>query len=293
MTYTNSSLVSYTKISPCKTVNRNHIIDRITIHCVVGQLSVETIGSCFDHTSAQASSNYGVGVDGRVGMYVEEKDRSWCTSSSANDHRAITIECASDKTSPYAVNDKVYQSLITLVADICKRNGKKKITWLADKDKSINYSPASDEMLMTVHRWFANKSCPGDYLYNRHAEIASKVNALLGNTSVPVTTNTTSNQNSNNTNSSPTKTISASKAAQEKNTTLAGTYIVINAPSGLNCRNGAGQQFSSLCLIPNGTRVQNYGYYTISNGIKWLYIQFTLNGVTYTGFSSIQYLQKT
>ena len=103
MTYTNSSLVSYTKLSPNHSGQRTHSIDRITPHCVVGQCSVETLGNIFLPTSRQASCNYGIGVDGRVGMYVEEKNRSWCSSSSANDQRAVTIECASDTTEPYAI----------------------------------------------------------------------------------------------------------------------------------------------------------------------------------------------
>lgn len=287
MAYTNSPLVSYTKISPNKTVNRNHIIDRVTIHCVVGQCTVETIGSIFAPSSRQASSNYGVGKDGRIGMYCEEKDRSWCTSSGANDHRAVTIEVASDTTHPYAVNDTAYQATINLVADICKRNGKKRITWLADKEKSINYTPAADEMLMTVHRWFAAKACPGDYLYNRHADIAAKVNAILSGSSVPTTTTVT-------TTTKPTATpgkVTATKAAQEKDTSLSGTYIV-TAKDGLNLRNGAGTNFASLCLIPYGTSVKNYGYYTESKKEKWLYIQFTLNGTLYTGFSHSGWLKK-
>lgn len=107
MAYTNSSLVSYTKLSPNHSGQRTHSIDRITPHCVVGQCSVETLGNIFLPTSRQASSNYGIGVDGRVGMYVEEKNRSWCSSSNANDQRAVTIECASDNTEPYAFKDVV------------------------------------------------------------------------------------------------------------------------------------------------------------------------------------------
>ena len=132
----NSTLVSYTKISPNRNSPRNHAIDRISIHCVVGQCSVETLGNIFAPTSREASCNYGIGADGRVGMYVEEKDRSWCTSSGANDHRAVTIECASDTTHPYAVNDKAYATLIKLCVDICKRNGKSKLLWFGDKDKT-------------------------------------------------------------------------------------------------------------------------------------------------------------
>ena len=172
----NSSLIDYTKISPNKTSPRNHVIDTITIHCVVGQCSVETLGNIFLPTSRKASSNYGIGPDGRIGMYVEEKDRSWCSSSSSNDNRAITIECASDTTYPYAINDKVYESLINLCTDVCKRNNIKELKWKADK--SLIGQP--DKQNMTVHRWFSATACPGDYIYNRLGDIADKVNAKLG-----------------------------------------------------------------------------------------------------------------
>lgn len=180
MTYTNSSLVSYTKLSPNHSGLRTHSIDRITPHCVVGQCSVETLGNIFLPTSRQASCNYGIGADGRVGMYVEEKNRSWCSSSNANDQRAVTIECASDTTEPYAFKDVVYQKLITLCVDVCKRNGKSKLLWLGDKDKTLNYAPKSDEIVLTVHRWFANKSCPGSWMYARMGDLAAKVTAQLG-----------------------------------------------------------------------------------------------------------------
>ena len=180
MAYTNSSMVVYTKLSPNHSGQRTHGIDRITPHCVVGQCSVETLGSIFEPTSRQASSNYGIGADGRVGMYVEEKNRSWCSSSKENDQRAVTIECASDTTEPYAFRDVVYQTLIKLCVDICKRNGKKKLLWLGDKDTTLAYTPKADEMVLTVHRWFANKSCPGNWMYARMGDLASKVTAELG-----------------------------------------------------------------------------------------------------------------
>lgn len=180
MVYTNSPLVSYTKLSPNHSGQRTHSIDRITPHCVVGQCSVETLGGIFLPTSRQASCNYGIGADGRVGMYVEEKNRSWCSSSNANDQRAITIECASDTAEPYAFKDVVYQKLIELCTDICKRNGKTKLLWLGDKSKTLNYAPKSDEMVLTVHRWFANKSCPGNWMYAHMGDLAEKVTAALG-----------------------------------------------------------------------------------------------------------------
>lgn len=183
----NSPLVNYTKISPNRTSPRQQKIDTITIHCVAGQCSVETLGNIFEPSSRQASSNYGIGPDGRIGMYVEECDRSWCSSNAANDHRAITIEVASDAKHPYAVKDAAYKSLINLLVDICKRNDIKELKWKGDK--SLIGQP--DKQNMTVHRWFDNKDCPGEYLYSRHAKIAAEVNAQLGATEKVETTTTT------------------------------------------------------------------------------------------------------
>lgn len=173
----NSKLISCTLISPNKNSPRNHKIDTITIHCVVGQCSAERIGEIFKPTSRQASSNYGIGYDGRIGLYVDEADRSWCSSSAANDNRAITIEVASDTKHPYAVNDKAYAALLDLVEDICRRNGIKKLVWSTSKDDRVNHKNGCN---MTVHRDYAAKACPGDYLYERHDAIAAEVNKRLG-----------------------------------------------------------------------------------------------------------------
>ena len=183
MAFTNSSMVAYKKLSPNHSGQRTHSIDRITPHCVVGQCTAEGLGDWFAKSSTKASSNYGIDKDGRVGLYVEEKNRSWCSSSNANDQRAITIECASDTSEPYAFRDVVYQKLIVLCVDICKRNGKKKLLWFGDKDTTLNYSPKADEMVLTVHRWFANKSCPGNWMYARMGDLAEKVTAQLGGSS--------------------------------------------------------------------------------------------------------------
>ena len=179
MGYSNSPLVAFTLLSPNHSGQRTKKIDRISPHCVVGQCSAEGLGDWFHRPSTQASSNYGIDKDGRVGMYVEEKNRSWCTSSNENDQRAVTIECASGKVEPYAMNEVVYDRLIDLCVDICQRNGKKKLLWFGDKDKSLSYQPKEDEMLITVHRWFANKSCPGNWLYARLGDLAAKVTARL------------------------------------------------------------------------------------------------------------------
>ena len=175
----NSPLVSYTRLSPNHSGKRTHAIDRITPHCVVGQVTVQSLGNVFAPASRQASSNYGIGLDGAVGMYVEECNRSWCSSSNANDQRAVTIECASDTTAPYAFRPVVYDRLIELCVDICRRNGKRKLIWIGDKTKALAYTPKSGEMLLTVHRWFANKSCPGDWMYARMGDLAAKVTAQL------------------------------------------------------------------------------------------------------------------
>ena len=172
----NSPLVNYTQISPHRNSPRNKPIDTITIHCLVGQASVEAIGGWFAQATTKASSNYGIGYDGKIGMYCEEKDRSWCTSSGSNDRRAITIEVASDKQHPFAVTDAAYNALLDLVTDICKRNGIKKLVWSENKDDRVNHKNGCN---MTVHMDYANKSCPGQYLYDRHPAIAAEVNKRL------------------------------------------------------------------------------------------------------------------
>ena len=183
----NSRLATVTVLSPNNSGKRTHAIDRITPHCMVGQLSAKKCGELFSHSSYQASSNYGIGTSGEIEMYVPEDKRSWCSSSESNDQRAVTIECASDARHPYAMNAKVYASLVKLCTDICRRNGKTKLLWLGDKSKSLTYKPRDNEMILTVHRWFAQKACPGDWLYSRLGKLASEVTAQLhGDASEPV-----------------------------------------------------------------------------------------------------------
>lgn len=176
----NSSLATYKKISPNRTSPRNHVIDTISIHCAVGQVTAKQLIN-MDHidtsdTANDVSCNYAIGYDGSIALCVEEKDRSWCTSNRANDNRAITIEVASETKPPYKVTAKAYKALINLLVDICQRNGIKELLWKGDK----SLIGQVDKQNMTVHRWFANKSCPGDYLYNLHGQIAAEVNAKLG-----------------------------------------------------------------------------------------------------------------
>lgn len=171
----NSSLVTYKRITNHKTSPRNHKIDTITIHCIVGQWTAKQGCDYFATTTRECSANYVVGKDGSIGLSVEEKDRSWCSSNEDNDNRAITIEVASDTKAPYTVTDVALAALINLCADICKRNGIKELKWKADK----SLIGQVDKQNMTVHRWFAKKSCPGDYLYNLHGYIANEVNKKL------------------------------------------------------------------------------------------------------------------
>ena len=178
----NSPLVCYTRLSPNHSGRRTHAIDTISIHCMAGNLSVETCGAVFAPTSRQASSNYGIGSDGRIALYVDEANRSWCTSSAANDHRAVTIEVANSGGAPdWPVSAKAYAALLDLVTDICKRNGIKRLLW--EGDKSLIGQVGRQNL--TVHRWFAAKACPGDYLYELHGAIAKEVNRRLGETAEP------------------------------------------------------------------------------------------------------------
>lgn len=172
----NSPLATYTRITKNKTSPRNHAIDTITIHCIVGQWTAKQGCDYFATTNRQCSANYVVGKDGSIGLSVDEKDRSWCSSNGTNDNRAITIEVASDTTHPYAVTAKAYAALLDLVTDICKRNGIKKLVWSTNKNDRVNHRNGCN---MTVHRDFANKACPGEYLYSRHGEIAAEVNRRL------------------------------------------------------------------------------------------------------------------
>lgn len=163
----NSGLVVYTKISPHKTSPRTGKIDKITIHHMAGNASIETCGRVFQ--SRRASANYGIGTDGRIAMYVEEKDRAWTSSNTANDDRAVTIEVANCGGAPdWPVSDKAYAALIDLCEDICRRNGIRRLNYTGDKNGNL-----------TMHSFFAATACPGPYLKARFAQIADAVNARL------------------------------------------------------------------------------------------------------------------
>lgn len=276
----NSSLVSYTKLSPNYWTARR-AITRITPHCVVGQCTIETLGNVFATRTRQASSNYGIAKDGRIGMFVPEDKSSWCSSSYDNDTQAVTIEVASDTVAPYRMNEVAYEALVKLCVDICRRNGKKKLLWFSNKNTALSYKLASDEMLLTVHRWFANKACPGNWLMQRLPDLAKRVTAQLSGEQTntqPVTQPT-----------SGVKAVKASGVARKFSKSLAGSYTTTD---NLNMRDDAGTKYSILVTIPKGSTVQCYGYYSLSGVYKWLYVAANVGGVWYTGFVSKAYLTK-
>lgn len=171
----NSSLISYTKISPNRTSPRKKPIRKITIHHMAGNLTVEQCGAVFAPTSRKASSNYGIGTDGRIGMYVEEKDRAWTSSSPDNDNQAVTIEVANNTLGPnWTVSDKAMTSLIDLCVDICKRNGIQRLNFTGDKTGNL-----------TMHCYFKSTLCPGPYLKSKFPYIAREVNKRLGAEAAP------------------------------------------------------------------------------------------------------------
>lgn len=169
MSMSNSSLVSYTKLSPNCDHPRNHAIDKITIHHMAGDLSVETCGNLFANPNREASANYGIGSDGRVGLYVDEGDRAWASASPSNDNRAVNIEVANCATGgDWPVSSAAYNKLIDLCVDICQRNGIKALNYTGDTDGNL-----------TEHRMFVATACPGPYLHERMGRIAAEVNSRL------------------------------------------------------------------------------------------------------------------
>lgn len=172
----NSPLVNYTKISPNSSA-RGAKIDTITIHHMAGNLSVEACAEVFQNTSRQASSNYGVGTDGRIGLYVPENRRAWTSSNRDNDNRAVTIEVANCGGAPnWPVSDTALEATIELCVDICRRNGIARLNYTGDKTGNL-----------TMHKWFTNTLCPGPYLGGKFQYIADQVNTRLGASAAPET----------------------------------------------------------------------------------------------------------
>lgn len=192
MAYSNSSLVDYVCLSPNYSKGRN-CINRITIHHMAGNLSVERCGQVFANKSRQASSNYGIGTDGRIGQYVEEKNRAWTSSNGDNDRMAVTIEVANttkgvtNKT--WDISDKAYKSLIQLCVDICRRNGYTSVMSIdylvkgTVKQKTAianSYVAPKGTLILTQHNYFNATACPGNYIRNKWNQIVKDINTALG-----------------------------------------------------------------------------------------------------------------
>ena len=171
MGFTNSSLVSYTRISPNRNSPRNQPITKITIHHMAGVMSVEGFGNIVANPAREMSANYAIGNDGRIGLFCEEKDRSWCSSSAWNDNRAITIEVSNSAygdASGWPISNAAFNSLIRLCVDICKRNGIKKLEFTGDRNGSLTY-----------HYMYWATCCPGPWIKAHTQEICNRVNAQL------------------------------------------------------------------------------------------------------------------
>jgi len=169
--FTNSPLIVHTRLSPHRNSPRNRPISKITIHHTAGNIGLENLGEWLSRPSTQASYNYGISSDGRIGMFVEERNRTWASSSPQNDHQAVTIGVANITGAPnWGVSDMAYQSLITLCVDICRRNGIAQLVY--------NGTPSGS---LTRHNMFAQRNCPGNFLQSRFPEICRLVNARLAN----------------------------------------------------------------------------------------------------------------
>lgn len=234
----NSPLVNYTRISPNKNSPRKKPITKITIHHMAGNLSIEACGNLFAASAKQTSSNYGIGTDGRIGMYVEEKDRAWTSSNADNDNQAVTIEVANDGGAPnWHISDKALAVLIDLCVDICKRNNIKQLNFTGNKNGNL-----------TMHKYFAATACPGPYLESKFPYIAEEVNKRLGTT-----------------------TVSSSSV-----TKLPYTIKIVDPP--VNIRKGPGLNYDKIGSINSGTYTiieESNGFGKLKSGAGWISLQYT------------------
>lgn len=248
----NSPLVTYTKISSHKTSPRESKISKITIHHMAGNLSVETCGNVFQGTR-ECSSNYGVSTDGKVGLYVDEKDRSWASSSSVNDNMAVTIEVADDggADTNWHVSDVALAKTIELCADICSRNGIKSLNWTGDTSGNL-----------TVHRMFKATTCPGEYLLSKMSYIASEVNKQLGvSTANKVSEVHTSSEHS----TASTSSDSALAAS------IASTVTEIKMYRVRKSWDDADSQIGAFTILANAKKACKSGYFVYDNSGSVVY----------------------
>ena len=176
-------MINYTEIISPNSNPRVKRIERITPHCIVGQMTAKECANMYKFKAGGvASANYIIGKDGEVVLNVPENRRAWTSSSGDNDQKAITFECASDMKPPYAFRDVVYDKLIECIIDIMKRYKRDRLIWIPNKNEALSYKVGEKEMILTVHRWFASVECPGDWLYSRLPDIEKRVNEALRET---------------------------------------------------------------------------------------------------------------
>lgn len=251
----NSPLVSYTKLSPNCSSRDGAKITKITPHHMAGNLSIETCGEVFANSARQASSNYGIGTDGRIGLYVPEDKRAWTSSSYANDRQAVTIEVANSSTGgDWPVSDKAWNALVNLCVDICKRNGIKALSWTGDASGSL-----------TCHYMFAATGCPGPYLKGKMGELAKQVNAKLNGSSTSTTKPSTGTSTSKPSTSKPATTTKPSTSGS--NDFTGGTYRV-NVDV-LNIRSQPSTKASVVGNYQRGQTVNLDNWYKIADGYVW------------------------
>lgn len=173
-----SNLSVYNNITLNKSRKRPCTILRLTPHCYVGQVTVKN-GVDYLASRNNASVNYVVDKDGKVGCNIPEEYGAWTSSSRANDEIAITFELACDAAAPYAMNTECINGFIELVVDICKRYNRNKVVYIADKNTALAYEPADNEFLITFHKWFSATSCPGQWFLDNVASIVDRINKKL------------------------------------------------------------------------------------------------------------------
>lgn len=153
--------------SPNTSGPRTAAISKVTVHHMAGDLTVETCGNVFASPSRQASSNYGVGSDGRIGCYLEEEMHPWTSSSYWNDDRAITIEVADYDCVNWIPSDAAYWATVKLCADICTRYG---IT--------PTYTGGTDGTF-TEHLMYAATGCPGPWWHDHMPQFVDDVKSAM------------------------------------------------------------------------------------------------------------------
>lgn len=155
-------------------------------HCTAGMSSAEATATRFQRPDVKASATYCIGSNGDIVQNVPEEYRPWTTGGDLNvngvtgammDHHSFTFEIANTTLAPnYLMSAEAIASLVYLMTDICKRHGIKSVTWKDDKyfaSDSRNYN------VIAVHKWYARKSCPGNFLYSSMQNVADTVNMLL------------------------------------------------------------------------------------------------------------------